>query len=125
MAGLEHDLDGVEAIIDVVALEEFQVTAGGVTEGFLLVGADGLDGATEVIAGAGADFDEDEGVLVATDQVDFAADDEVVFSEDFVAVASQKSRGNALTIVPDLLRCRQRRRRRARGSVETIYDGLG
>jgi hypothetical protein len=65
-----------------------EIAAGGVEEGFLLGGSDGFDGATEVIAGAGADLDEDEGVVVAADEVDFAADDEIVFDEDFISVAS-------------------------------------
>ena len=103
-------------------IEKAQITFGGGAEGGLLASIDGFGGTAEVGGGAGADLDEDEDVAMAADEVDLAILGQIIAVEDAVAVAAKEGGGDALTIIPDLLRRREGRRRCTRGSVENRGD---
>jgi len=121
-ARTEHDFHGVEAKMEVVASEDFEVAAGGVAEGLALVGADGLDRTTKVLPRAGADLDKDEDLAAAADEVDFAPGGLEVAGEDTVAVTAEVGGGDALTVLPDLRGGLQPGRGRSHAPVETIGD---
>jgi len=74
--------------MDIVAFQEFKVVTSRITQGVLLGCADGFDGTAEISTGAGADFDEDEDVAMAADQIEFAPGGAIVTCKYTVTVLS-------------------------------------
>jgi hypothetical protein len=112
-SGLKTDLHRIEAPRDLVTIQQLQITLGRATEGFFLTGVDGFGGTAKGFSAASSDFHEGENVTVAADQIDLAVHHLIIPRQDLVAVAAKKRGRHALTIFPDLRRCRQRRRRNA------------
>ena len=115
IARFEPDFHRVKTVTDFSAraVEKFQVAAGGVTKGVLLAGIDGLRGTAKGLARAGADLDKNQDIAVAAHQVDLAIDHFVIAGQHLVTVAAQEAGRDAFTIIPDLSRRRQPRRRNA------------
>ena len=113
MSGLKDDFHGIEAMADVVAAQEFQITAGGMAKGVLFVGADAFHGTPKIVAAAGAYLDKNQQFPMTANQVDFSARGAVVAIKDAIPMAAQKSGGNPLTVGTRLRRRRQPGRRRA------------
>ncbi len=76
--------DHVEAYVVEVRLILGEVTFGQSADGGLLAGGDGLEGISEAYAAAQLDFDEDEGVLMAQDQVKLSVAGAVVSLDELV-----------------------------------------
>lgn len=110
--------------MDAFGVEQFQVTAGGMTKRLLLARIDRLRRAPELLPGPRADFDKDQDRPATADKVDFASRRAVVAGEHPVPVTPQKRGRDPLTIIPDLPRRPQPRSGQALGSVETIADEL-
>ncbi len=125
VARLELDFHGVEAVSHILDLEQFQIAAGGETEGILLALIDGFRRTDETDLGAGFDFDKDENIPVAADQVDLAAGGFVIAGQHLVTVAAHKSARHALTVGADFRRACQFRRGRPFVSVQMFADELG
>ncbi len=73
-----------------------QIVAGGENDAPLLGGGDAGGGAAETAALALADFDEDQRVAVATDEVDFSAAAVVIARDDAQALAGKEYGGGLL-----------------------------
>ena len=110
---MQFHLHHVEAVGDVVAVEEVEIVLGGGIERRLLARIDGLGGRNDVDGAPRFDLDEDEVIAMTANEVDFAAGRFEIAGQYLVALAAQEGRRDALTIIPDLLGCRQRRRRSA------------
>jgi hypothetical protein len=110
---LKTDLHRVEAVRDVVTIQQLQIALGSATKSLFLPGIDGLRRTSEGISAASSDLHEGENVSVAADQIDLAIDHLIIPRQDLVAVAAKKRGRHALTIFPDFRRGRQRRRRSA------------
>ena len=74
--------------------------------------------------GYAAHLDEDKDIPATANEIDLAPVDEEVAVKNAVPMPAQKSSGNALTIVPRLLRRFQDRRRNTLVSGETLGDEL-
>ncbi len=121
---LEHDFDHVEAVKDSRMVQQAQVMLGCAAERFLFLCADRFPRSAEIGVGTRAHLDKGEDFSVAANEIDLAAGDQEIAIENAIPVPAQKRRGDALTIGARLLRRCQRRRRRARGSVESLADEL-
>jgi len=110
---LELDFHRVEAMDEIVTVEQFEIAVGGATKRFFLAGVDGISRSDDGVCGAGFDFDEDEHIAVTANQVDLAARGFVITGQDLVAVTSDEGGGDPLTIIPDLRRRQQLGRRSA------------
>jgi hypothetical protein len=108
---------GVKAIMDIIPREQLKITACGMPKRLFLAGIDRLRWPAEKLAGPGADLHENEDLAATTDQVDLAARRQVIAGQHPVTMPTQENGSHALTIVPDLRRSRQPRRRRAPGSA--------
>lgn len=93
--GGEADFDDIEAGGDGVVAEFLEVSLGGAEDAALFAVVNGVCGALKGGGVAGFDFDKDEGVLVAADEVDFAPFGAVVADEDLVAGAAEGAGGGA------------------------------
>ena len=111
--------------MDFRAVEQFEIAARGMAKGLLLGGIDRLRRTDEIDPGAGFDFDKNQDIAVAADQVDLAPGRLVIAGQHPVTVAAQESGGHALTVGADLRRRRQPGRRPAFVSAQTFADELG
>lgn len=59
--------------MNILAIQKFQITPGGIAEAFPFIGTDGFNRTPMSITGAGADFDKNKHVLAATNQVNLTA----------------------------------------------------
>ena len=92
----DDDFDDVEAVADVLSVEQADPAACSSGDEFFLVARDGVGGAAPAFLAARFYFGEDEfvGGGVAADDVHFAAGfGAEVFAEDFVAVFAEEFRG--------------------------------
>jgi hypothetical protein len=126
-ARVEPDFHRVEAVTDfpALAVEQFEITAGGGAQGLLLGGIDRLRRTDDIDLGAGLHFDKNQDIAVTADQVDLAPGRLVIADQHPVTVAVEEGRSHALTVDADLRRGRQPGRGRAFVSVQTFADELG
>jgi len=89
-------------VVDVVALEELEVTGGGMAKGLLLAIIDRFGRAAEFLAAARADFDKNEDIFATADEIDLTARRGVVAGEDAITVTAQERGGDPLAIGADL-----------------------
>lgn len=96
LAVADDDFDDVEAVVDVLSVEQADPAARSSGDEFFLVARDGVGGAAPAFLAARFYFGEDEFVSggVAADDVHFAAGfGAEVFAEDLVTVLAEKFRG--------------------------------
>ena len=67
----------------------------------LLDGADGVFGGDGILCGAGADFDENEGVFVSGEEIDFVGAEVEVAVENAVAVFFEEAGGEFFSLLAD------------------------
>lgn len=96
LLAVQEHLDDVEADLDGRLPEPAQVIERRAGEAAAAFGVDCSGRAAPVFGGAGFDFDEDEAVGVAEDQVDLAAGGAVVGGEELEAQAAQVASGQTL-----------------------------
>ena len=124
-ACLELDFHRIEAISDVLVVEEFEIAAGGLTKGLLLAGINRLSGTDNFDLTAGFHLDKNQDIAVTADQIDLALCRFVIAGEYPVTVTTHESARHTLAIGADLRCGRQPRRRRTFVSAETFADELG
>ena len=127
-AGAVDDLDDIEADGDAGMAQEAQPGLRAADEGLFLGGIDGIGGTPGTARGACLDLDEDEGLLLAADEVDLAAIWRTkVAVEDFEAAAPEMPGGKPLANAPEpqVLGLRRRGRGAAGRPGEKFCDESG
>ena len=90
----QDDLDHVEAEGDIGIVEHAQPGQGAARDAPLLIGVQTVHGPLPLIAAPAFHFDEDEGVVIATDQVDLSAARRLEIAiKNLVAFAFEKPGG--------------------------------
>ena len=113
----QNNLHGIKTMANIWIVEHLQIPAGGITQGFLLIGTDGFRGTPELIIGTGAHLDKDEHVAIPADEINLTPRRAEIAIKHAITFAPQKCRGDPLAVGTDFSRCLQSRRRRVPGPV--------